>query len=389
MESMKEQLQEQSKEQVQAETQEQAPEIALTKKQKIFKKIKEKVTNPVDMKYRGPLSYRYLRILAWMFFAIGQLLVLHDLFDKISYWHVLGDGPAGPTIVGLISSLATPLFIIASFGVALSGQKTYKKLVLTYGAIFGAMVIALNIFYYRYLVGMLGNKENANVVLNSMGFITRANVFTDLFIFSLFHFFVNFVPAKHFKGKKIYLFRAMVAIPIAYVITAYVLKTLNNFATINLPFAIFPFLLTKSPIVFVIFALMSLALKYRRNFFINKIGLTQDEYKHFLTTNRNSFSFSVWLTILIVVFAIIEVIIFAIFYSVYGHEGTIGVLVRLTNCSIGEVISMVLVIPFIFLYSYTRSHKEGPVDILVPLMGIAMVVIVYMETIYHFMTMPW
>ena len=373
-------------EQVEQVEQTEQVEQVLTRKQKIFKKIRDKVTNPVDMKFRGPLSYRYLRILAWVFFAIGQLYVLNEFFLKISDWYILG-GAAGEIIVGLISSLATPLFIIASFGLALSGQRTYKKLVITYGAIFGGMVIALLVFYYRYLVGMLGNKENANVVLNHMGFITRANVFTDLFIFSLFHFFVNYNPTKHFKGKKIYLFRALVAIPIGYVIVAYTLKTLNNFAVVNLPFAFFPFLLTKSPVVFVIFSLMSLALKNRKNLYIKKIGLTNEEYKHYLTTNRNSFSFSLWLSILIGIFAVIELIIVAIFASVYGNEGAISVLYRLTYCSIGEAISLVLTIPFIFLYSYSHTHKEGPIDILVPFIGIGMTAIVYMETIYHFVMM--
>ena len=385
MKSMEEQKQ---VEQVEQTEQVEQVEEVLTRKQKIFKKIRDKVTNPVDMKFRGPLSYRYLRILGWVFFAIGQLYVLNEFFLKISDWHILG-GPAGETIVGLISSLATPLFIIASFGLALSGQKTYKKLVITYGAIFGGMVIALIVFYYRYLVGILGNKENANAVLTHMSFITRANVFTDLFIFSLFHFFVNYNPTKHFKGKKIYLFRAMVAIPISYVIVAYILKTLNNFNVINLPFAFLPFLLTKSPIVFVIFSLMSLALKNRKSLYIKKIGLTNEEYKHYLTTNRNSFSFSLWLSVLIAIFAVIEIIIIVIFVSVYGNEGFLGVMIRISNCSIGEAVSLVLAIPFIFLYSYTRGHKEGPTDILVPFIGIGMTLLVFMETIYHFMTMPW
>ena len=226
MKDMEKQEQVEQVEQIEPVEQPEQVEQVLTKKEKLFKKIRDKVTNPVDMKFRGPLSYRYLRILAWVFFAIGQLVVLDNVFRQVG-WEVLGSGVAGQTIVGLISSLATPLFIIASFGVALSGQRTHKALVILYGAIFSGMVIALNIFYYRYLVGVFGSKENANVILNHMGFITKMNVFTDLFVFSLFHFFVNYNPVKKFKGKKIYLFRALVAIPIAYVITAYILKTLN------------------------------------------------------------------------------------------------------------------------------------------------------------------
>ena len=358
--------------------------VELTRKEKRYAKKKAKVLNPVDIKYRGPLSYRYLRVIAWMLFAIGQLIVLNNIFKWLG-WNFLGAG--GETAVDYLSSIASPLFIIASFGLALSGQKTHKQFLILYGAIFGGMIIGLNIFYYRYLVGFLGSKENASELLNGMNFLYKVNVFADLFIFSLFHFFTNYIPTKHFKGKKIVWFRLLVLIPIFYVLASYILKTLNNFGTIALPFAFIPFLLTKSPLVFALFATVSIWLKFRERYYINKIGVTREEYKRYLKTNRNSLSFSITLSTIVAIFVLIEFLIIIAFVIAYQSEPVEIIAYRLKFSSIGEVIAMILAIPFIFLYSYTRTHKPGAIDILVPFAGIGMTVIVYLETILHFIQM--
>lgn len=359
-------------------------EVVLTRKEKIYKKIRDRVANPEDIKYRGPLSYRYLRVIGWIAFALAQLVALNGFFKNPNLfdWNFLGNG--GEIALSIISSIATPLFIVASFGFALGNHNTVKRLVFLYGAIFGGMVIGLNIFYYRYLVGFLGNKDNADAILSHMTFLTRANVFTDLFMFALFHFFVHYKPKKYFDGKKIYIFRALAALPICYVIAAYVIKTLCNFGRIDIPFAIIPFLCTKSPIVFALFALVSVGLKAQKYVYVNKAGVPYKDYEKYLKTNRNSLNFSKNLSILIAIFAFIELIIVFIFCGVYRHEGVEMILIRLGSCSIGEAFSLIIVIPFVMLYSYTRLHKPGPVDILLPIAGIGITVVVYIETIYQF-----
>ena len=45
---------------------------------------------------------------------------------------------------------------------------------------------------------------------------------------------------------------------------------------------------------------------------------------------------------------------------------------------------MVFAIPFILLYSYQRKHKDARVDIAIPILGIALIVVVYVEGIYQF-----
>ena len=176
----------------------------------------------------------------------------------------------------------------------------------------------------------------------------------------------------------------LVVIPILYIVASYTIKTLTNFGTIDLPFAVVPFLLTKSPLVFALFATLSLWLKFREKYYLNKVGLTKAEFKKYLTTNRNSLRVSVALCVLVAIFVVIEIIIIFGFAFAYQSEPVELIIFRLSLCSIGEVISLILAIPFILLYSYTRTHKPGPIDLLVPFAGIGMTVIVYLETILHF-----
>ena len=50
----------------------------------------------------------------------------------------------------------------------------------------------------------------------------------------------------------------------------------------------------------------------------------------------------------------------------------------------GQASIMLLAIPFIFLYSYKRKHKDGRIDLIIPILGIALLALVYVEGIYQF-----
>lgn len=358
-------------------------EVELTRRQRRYARIKARITNPVDIKFRGPLTYRYLRIIAWIAFALGQMLVLGEMFTRFFGWDFLGTG--GYYTVNAIYSVAAPLFIVASFGITLSGQKTFKQLIIGYGLIFLGMFVGLNIFYYRYLLGIFATEGKAEIILNHLSFITKANVFTDLFMFALFHYFVNYQPKKFFRGKKIIIFRFLVAIPVIYVIAAYLLKVFNGLEYIHLPFVVLPLLTTKSPFVFGVFALVSIWLKRRRKFLEKKVGLTYDEYHTYLKSNRNSLSFSCHLSGIIGVFGTIELIAILITIFTVSRESLASTLDVMDTLSIGDVATGIMAIPFIMLYSYTRKHKNKMIDPFLPFAGIGMAIIVYLEVILAFM----
>lgn len=342
-------------------------------------KLLARYTNPVDIKYRGPLSYRYLRVIGWICFAIGQLTALYGIFSKLGWEFLPNFGTQ--TFVSFISYLATPLFIVAAFGLILSGKKTFKQMIILYTALYIGVGVGLNIFYYRYILGIFQNEDIAEAVVSNFGFIVKINVFGDLLAFCLFHYFINYTPKKYFKGKLIIIFRLFAILPALFVGVSYLVKVLASYGIIGeAPFAFIPFLATKPPLALLIFAFLSIWIKYRENLF-KSLGLTKKEHDAYIKTNRNSLSISISLSILIGIAGVLEIILVAIMFASLSTEWAYYHILCL---DIGETIPLILIIPFIMLYSYTRVHKDGPVDILVPMIGIGMTALVYAEVIYQF-----
>jgi len=361
------------------------------RKQARLKKFRAKFIDRPDMKYRGPLSYRTLRIIGWIAFACGQALVFASISTRI--FGMSQFSTTQTTILNFVASLATPLFIIASFSLVLSGQKKPQHFLLIYGLGYIAIGVGFCLLYLRYINGLfvqLGLSETmVDAYVNDfLKDHVGINVFADLFMFTLFHFFINLNPNKIFIGKKRIIFRLFSLFPVAFIITSYILRILSGTGQISLSFYFHPFMATKSPLVFLIFVLMSLWFKYRERIFIS-LGATHKDYHEYLKTNRNSFSVSVTLVTIILFVAVLEVFLLIALFAYYtGYMGAefsyfseIMSIYQLGQCS-----AMIIAIPFILLYSYTRKHKQSNLDIIIPLAGIGLVVFVYIESIYQFLT---
>ena len=364
-------------------------EKKLTRKEKRYNRIRRHLFKENDIKYEGPLSYRYLRIFAWIFLAFGQIVFLNCIFSSTINWDPLGD--VGSNILSIFASLATPLFILASFGLVLSGKRNIKDFMLIYGLAYAGVGLAFIIFYLRYVDGLfvkIGIDQQPFIV-HFKGFLServQVNVFADLFAFSLFHFFLNYTPKKTFKGKSIYAFRLFSLIPVIFVLGSYIIKILTATGKMNLPFYFFPFLTTKSPVVFLIFILAALWIKNRERWFI-KLGASKNEYHEFLKTNRNSLSISITLSVIIVLSILLDILLYVIaiiYYAVNNIPADNFFDVLVGTFGVGQASSMILAIPFIFLYSYKRRHKDTRIDLMIPIIGIALIALIYVEGIYQF-----
>ena len=362
----------------------------LSRREKRRERVRKALFAEEDIKYKAPLSYRHLRIIGWICMALGQLALLCSICNTIMDWSPIGK--AGYQAISVISNLSTPLFVFASFGLILSKQKRYSSFLVTYGLAFLAIGFGFIFFYYRYVDGLfvqLGiNKTNfAEITKNFIGNKININVFADLFTFALFHFFINYSPKKYFKGRKIIIFRLFSLIPISFILLCYVLHILHGFAIISLPLFIYPFLTTKSPLLFALFVIISLWIRNREKWFI-KLGATKEEYHKFSLTNRNSLSFSTHVSILILVGIvadfIIGMIIGFIINIILGMPFNSDVLTD--TFLIGQTFPLVFSIPILFLYSYTKTHKEKIIDIIIPIGGIALVSWIYVEFIYQVVT---
>ena len=348
-------------------------------------KLKNRLIRPDDIKYQGPISYRVLRIIAWVLIALGQLAFLNGVSDSLVQWNPLGDSLEG--FFSFLASIATPLFIVASFGLVLNRKRSYSAFITIYGAGFFAIGLGICLFYFRYINGLfvqLGINETqmSELTTDLLAKRVQVNVFADLFAFSLFNFFLNYSPKKVFTGKKLIIFRLFMILPLAFVITSYVLKVTACFGGIVLPFYIYPFFATRNPIIFLVFALASLWIKNRERLFL-KLGATKEEYQKYLLTKRNSLSFSINLSLFVLLAAVLEAIIILVVGFIYIAEFD-NIVPILDNYQLGQAISMIVAIPILFLYSYTREHKNTLLDIFVPIGGIALCGIVYIEFIFQF-----
>eukprot|EP00833_Pecoramyces_ruminatium_P017253 jgi/Orpsp1_1/1191285/evm.model.d7180000084688.1 len=350
-----------------------------SKSQIQLEKLKKKYLNPVDIKYRGPLSYRYLRIISWTSLAFGQFSLFNSICVNTFKTKLIND--TFQVIFSLLSGLSTPLFIIVSFGLILSGRKSFKYFLLFYGLSYLGLGLSFVMFYMRYINGLFAKLGAGTKFLDIVKTfcINKAdvNTFADLFLYVLFHYFINYNPKKHFLGKKIIIFRLFSLLPVTIVIISFILKIKMALSKLNLPFFIFPFLTTKSPLVFTLFVVLSFWIKYRKRIFM-KMGASEEDYSHYLTTNRNSLSFSTHLSAIICIYAVIDFFLLfflVIIYIVLRDEtqDTFDYIIK--SYGVGECLSLLLCIPFILLYSYTKQHSNSAIDIFINIFGLGMIVL--------------
>ena len=364
-------------------------------KKKHRKRHITEITAENDIKFRGPLSYRHLRIIAWLFLAVAQIGVILTMNAGIRNAPQMY-GPL-PNILSFFANFLAPLFLIAAFSTVIVAKNGYQRLLVLYGGLSVLIYILFIIVYRHYLVGLAdalspgSGQTNIDSILSIVfgnGFIAL-NIFIDLFLCALSTFFVNYTPKEHFKGKKIYIFRAFVVFPILYEMGSIALKIFASTGVIKLSPYFYPLLTTKAPVAFIIFILMALFVKKRENFFTKK-GKTIEEFNAFQKTNANSLHFSVFLSVTIVIGAVIDFLIFIGLFIGLSALTPVPVEVEaieyftyiakiVYSWGFGQTASMVFIIPLVLLFDYRKTYKNTFLDIVIPIAGIAIVAIIYIE----------
>ena len=431
-----------------------------------------------DIRYRGPLSYRHLLIMGWISASFVVLAVLTHLGISLD--------PNSPgwmfslhTVSESIGSFIIPLFLLANFCIILDEKQTYKELLLKYAALSLLIVAVYLVVFRRYLFGIMNvffNDAHAtaaviDVVLRE-GTRTGTlmfNIFIDLFLCTLFMFFLNSEPKGFFAGR-MRLFRALAIIPVLYEAGSLAVRVLSSMGKIEPHFLVYPFLTTKPPFSFVMFIALALFIWFRQRRFLHH-GKSREDYRSFLKTNANSLQFSVFTTVVILITCLADLALFVVLYDrIYNDpdrfiaqyqmlysEETVSyeadpfaalflegeplmegsfisgsgaaeasdewlqpeseelfqeagemtpeerevilkkamedertrdlimndVSNQIQAWGIGRHVPLVLLIPFVLLFSYTRNHKNPRADILIPVAGIILALIVLIEGLYQ------
>ena len=355
-----------------------------------------------DIRYRGPLSYRSFKILGWICIALSQVVVLLTLEARLD--PSMADALATPTtVLNMLSNMALPFLLIANFALLLNASEGYEKQLLRFGGIALAVAAGSVVLFQRYILGSVaiftGSRQDA------MGFLEMAfymasgsgyfsyNLFIDLFLCTLLLFFLNYRPKRLFTGKLLGVFRAFAVLPIAYEIASITLKILAVEGKVTLPFIVFPFLTVKPPMTFLVFIVMAFFIKNRERIF-RKNGRTHEEYQAFLKTNRNSFQFSRFTAVILAVAGILDFVAMLVVLGILSNHVPEGaeltedmIMSHLTALGLGESILLLLMAPIMLLFSYTRTHKNKTLDSFIPIAGIALIALIYIEGGYQFLQM--
>ena len=361
-----------------------------------------RMTAEKDIRYRGPLSYRAFKLLGWACIVLSQVVVLLTLESKLD--PTMTDILVRPIATcSSLSSLALPFLLIANFALILNHSEGYASQIRKY-TILVVIVLAVSVLLYsRYIVGtaaILTEDRAAAKALITEAFWNSSregylsyNLFIDLLLCTLLMFFLNYRPKKVFVGNKLWIFRAFAALPILYEAASIVLKMLASAKTIRLPMLIFPFLTVKPPITFLVFIVLAVFIK-RRELRFRRGGKTHEEYLAFLETNRNSWDFSVFTAVVLAVAGIVDFIAAIVF--VLTQTGLVvdtaaldvaSMLERASAFNLGESFPLLLLAPIMLLFSYTRTHKNKTIDVLIPAIGVSGIAIAYLEGLYQFFLM--
>jgi len=351
-----------------------------------------------DIKFRGPLSYRHLRILGWLFLAISSIAVVLGIAGSI------GISNPNQTLIDVLKTakdLMMPLFLFAAFAQVLVAKDGYRRLLIVYigGAV--GMFLAFVLLYEHFFVGIMSaasDHQSAHEIgqtlisfLNTSGGLSF-NIFVDLALCTLVTFFINYRPTKFFQGNKICIFRAFVALPILYELASILIKVLVASQTIVISPFIIPLLTTKPPMAFFIFLAAALFVKNRERFYIKK-GKTHEDYKAFLDTNVNSLHFSLFLVTAVIIAVILDIVAFVGIlvaemsrYNVndpaFGEYLAYWAQV-VYSWGFGQCLIMILLIPILILFDYKKTYKNKMVDTVIPLAGILLMVLIYVEGLFE------
>lgn len=349
-----------------------------------------------DIKYQGPISYQGFQVLGWLCIVMGVVIVMMKLSIKVNpdmhaRFDKIGD------ILSYIPPMSLPFLLIANFSKILNNEEGYKKQILRNGLASAGIFLLFNLFFYRYIIGSLKlltvEPNQVMPMVTDMMYLSTHygfmafNIFIDLFLCTMFMFFLNYRPTKFFTGGKLYLFRAFSILPIAYEIASILLKFRCAEMKIELPVWTFPLLTVKPPMTFFVFVLMALFIKFREWRYCRH-GRTHEDYEAFLKTNRNSLHFSVFLTVMLAIAAIADYSI--MLAMVIKQAGSLDALTKIVDnaqefypnavaIGFGKSWPLILVAPLMLLYSYTRRPKYEQYGILIPAVAIVMIVLVVIQ----------
>ena len=219
----------------------------------------------------------------------------------------------------------------------------------------------------------------------------------------LMFFFMNYeCRAKAFQGKRIILFRLLIILPIAYEVGAIFIKYFATMGYFTIPSPLFFLLPSKPPLVFAAFVLIVIFLKVAEVRYLRRPGNTREMYERHITTKAHALKISILISVIFAILAFADLALFVglalstifRYTAEYSHlpQTEIDLLISyrisvFESIGFGGATGLFLAIPIVMLFSYTKTHSNPKVDILIPIAGIALIAVVLLEGFFQVITL--
>ena len=354
-----------------------------------------------DMKYRGPLNYQHFQILGWACIVAAVAAAIISLGGKLVGERVMDRFGTIGSILSFMSQFSLPLLLIASFSRILNSNDGGKKMLLINGGAAVGIIAVTLLLGSRYFIGILKQiiapAEKVVPMMNSIiagvvpGGFLAFNMFVDLFLCTLMMFLLNVQPKRWFTGKKVLILRFAVIIPIAYEGFCFWLKIQAMRGKVMLPMWSYPLLTMKPPVMILLFIVMAFVVKIREYRYC-KHGNTHEDYQAFMQTNRNSFHLSVRLAILMVIFAVLDLVLLVLLtYLNADSAGALNATGEMAEEASDTFISLSLAVgigkswpigllaPFMLLFSYNKEPKNKMISMVLPAVAIVLCIFIVLE----------
>lgn len=346
-----------------------------------------------DIKYRAPLGINHVRTLAWLCILITQITTLLSIAVTAFQRDFLDINVLNT--IQMFADMSLPLFLLASFSYILQNKERCGQIVLFYLAVSAMIPFLFYLVFFHFGAGLLEAfsehaPENLRDLVSSfaadtLGENLNCNIFIDMLLFSSLTFFLTATPKlKIFSGKKLYIFRALALLPVLYEVGAFVYKLLIIFKKVSPSLYVYVFLPTKAPLTFIAFMLL-LAIEIIKKKHYMKLGGTEEGYEEFFATNKNSFLFAKSTAKIFAFIGAID-IIFLLICTLILFMGNVDNINAIEKIGLGKSGDLLLLAPFVLLFSYNRKPKIANYNLILPLAMIFILLLVYLESGYFMIT---
>ena len=196
------------------------------------------------------------------------------------------------------------------------------------------------------------------IVGNMMNF----NVFWNLFLYSLFYYFVSYQPAKLSPGKRM-LFHCCAVFPASWFILSYLISSqLHLLSDFTLPIWFVALLNNVRPAYILIFFLLVLFQKYNELEHSVDIDGKMDMLEY-AASRMASLQFSVFASVLM------------IFVSLCDY--LVGKIPGMASWGFGQATKLWMCIPILLLYSFNKKPRHKALDAVIPVYYVCHYLIVF------------